>query len=97
MQPKRLAGIGSIDRGEPLVTIGVPDYNGERFRGERLDSLLSQALPDFIHARLSRLSPTPEAHVEQHTGSRVSEHAKTSRGLSYAVVILRDDRMRLPK
>jgi glycosyltransferase involved in cell wall biosynthesis len=45
---ERRAGTGSINRGEPLVTIGVPVYNGERFLAQCLDSLLSQTLRDFI-------------------------------------------------
>jgi glycosyltransferase involved in cell wall biosynthesis len=31
----------------PLVSIGVPVYNGERFLGRALDSLLAQTLADF--------------------------------------------------
>src|SRR5688572_28337892 len=31
----------------PLVSIGLPVYNGERFLSEALDSLLGQTLADF--------------------------------------------------
>ena len=37
-----------IDSSEPLVTIGVPVYNGERFLAECLDSLLSQRFRNFV-------------------------------------------------
>jgi glycosyltransferase involved in cell wall biosynthesis len=33
--------------GSPLVTIGLPTYNGARFLGETLDSLLAQDFRDF--------------------------------------------------
>jgi len=42
------SGTGSIESGEPLVTIGVPVYNGERFLGKCLDSLLSQTFRNFV-------------------------------------------------
>lgn len=32
----------------PALTIGVPVYNGERFIGEALDSLLAQTFSDFV-------------------------------------------------
>jgi GT2 family glycosyltransferase len=31
----------------PLVSIGLPVYNGERFLGHALDTLLGQTLEDF--------------------------------------------------
>ena len=37
-----------VERTEPLVTVGVPVYNGERFLAECLDSLLSQTFQDFV-------------------------------------------------
>ena len=36
-----------VNRDEPLVTIGVPVYNGERFLAQCLDSLLSQTFRDY--------------------------------------------------
>jgi glycosyltransferase involved in cell wall biosynthesis len=37
-----------VDSSEPLVTIGVPVYNGERFLAQCLDSLLAQEFRDFV-------------------------------------------------
>ena len=46
--------LGNVERGvsttgskEPLVTIGVPVYNGERFMRQSLDALLAQTYTDF--------------------------------------------------
>ncbi|MGA2514330.1 MAG: glycosyltransferase [Candidatus Limnocylindrales bacterium] len=36
-----------MDQHAPLVTIGMPTYNGERFLAESLDSLLAQDYPNF--------------------------------------------------
>lgn len=46
----------------PLVSIGLPVYNGERFLGEALDALLSQTLADFelIIADNASRDATPE-------------------------------------
>ncbi|MGH8263390.1 MAG: glycosyltransferase family 2 protein [Steroidobacterales bacterium] len=37
-----------MDAGEPLVTIGMPVYNGERFLREALDSVLAQTWRRFL-------------------------------------------------
>ena len=37
-----------LDPGKPLLTIGVPVYNGERFLAKCLDSLLSQTFRNFV-------------------------------------------------
>ena len=38
----------SLEAQKPLVTIGLPVYNGERFIREAIDSLLTQTLTNFI-------------------------------------------------
>jgi len=45
--PKRMNGIFEMNACPPLVSIGLPVYNGERYLSKALDSLLAQTFKDF--------------------------------------------------
>jgi glycosyltransferase involved in cell wall biosynthesis len=48
LEERRARALATEGRGfAPLVSIGVPVYNGERFLAQALDSLLGQSLHDF--------------------------------------------------
>lgn len=47
LQPSPTSPIVTMTRPTPRVSIGLPVYNGERFLGQALDSLLAQTFDDF--------------------------------------------------
>ena len=56
-------------KNDPIVTIGIPVYNGERVVGERIKQILNQTFQDFIIVISDNIIPIIDKIPIKRTGT----------------------------